>query len=64
MKTSTTKETEGKAQEQSEQLGTQKKWDLFIAEEPYGFVHATSEADALSQVARFNRPFRAVPAQI
>lgn len=62
MKTNTTKETGRRAQEQSEQVGTarQRKWNLFIGDEPYGFVHASSEAEALDRVAAFKRPFRAV----
>jgi len=60
--TNTTKKTEVKARGQSEQSGTgrQKKWNLFIGEECYGFVHAASEAEALAKVAPFKRPFRAV----
>lgn len=62
MKTNTTIKTEGRAQEQSEQVGTarQQKWNLYIGDEPYGFVHATSQAEALDRVAAFKRPFRAV----
>lgn len=61
MKTNTTNQTSRRAQEQSEQSGTrQKKWNLFIGEEIYGFVHAGSEAEALERVAAFKRPFRAV----
>ena len=61
MKTNTTKKTEVKARGQSEQSGTrQQKWNLFIGEECYGFVHATSEEEALAKVAPFKRPFRAV----
>ncbi|GEM_PF-1103080 len=47
---------------QSQQAGSQIKWNLFIGDEPYGFVHATSEAEALDRVRAFKRPFRAVPA--
>jgi hypothetical protein len=61
MKTNTTNQTGEKARGQSEQSGTrQKKWNLFIGEECYGFVHAASEAEALAKVAPFKRPFRAV----
>ena len=45
-----------------EQVGKQIKWNLFIGNEPYGFVHASSEAEALDRVRAFKRPFRAVPA--
>ena len=38
---------------------TQKKWNLFIGDEPYGFVHASSEREALDRVAAFRKPFRA-----
>jgi len=37
----------------------QQKWNLFIGQEPYGFVHACSEHEALDRVAAFKRPFRA-----
>ena len=47
----------------SQQLNKQIKWNLFIGDEPYGFVHASSEAEALERVRAFKRPFRAVPAQ-
>ena len=60
MNTNTTIKTAGKALEQSEQVGTQRKWNLFIGEEAYGFVHAASEAEALDRVAAFRKPFRAV----
>jgi len=61
MKTNTTNQTEGaRARVQSEQSRTQRKWNLFIGNEPYGFVHATTEAEALERVAAFKRPFRAV----
>ena len=40
--------------------GEQRKWNLFIGDEPYGFVHASSEREALDRVAAFKRPFRAV----
>ena len=46
----------------SEQVSKQIKWNLFIGDEPYGFVHASSEAEALDRVRAFKRPFRAVPA--
>jgi hypothetical protein len=46
----------------SEQVSKQGKWNLFIGDEPYGFVHASSEAEALDRVRAFKRPFRAVPA--
>jgi len=62
VKTNTTTKTERRAQEQSEQVTTQIKWNLFIGDEPYGFVHASSEAEALDRVRAFKRPFRAVPA--
>jgi hypothetical protein len=45
-----------------EQGGKQIKWALFIGDECYGFVHASSEAEALDRVRAFKRPFRAVPA--
>jgi hypothetical protein len=38
----------------------QQKWNLFIGDGPYGFVHASSEAEALDRVAAFKKPFRAV----
>ena len=47
----------------SQQVNRQIKWNLFIGDEPYGFVHASSEAEALDRVRAFKRPFRAVPAQ-
>jgi hypothetical protein len=37
----------------------QQKWNLYIGEEPYGFVHAGTEREALDRVAAFKRPFRA-----
>ena len=40
----------------------QQRWNLFVGSEPYGFVHASSEAEALDRVVGFNKPFRAVPA--
>jgi hypothetical protein len=46
----------------SEQVSKQGKWNLFIGDEPYGFVHASSEAEALDRVRAFKLPFRAVPA--
>ena len=58
MKTNTTFQSGKRAQVQSEQLGTQRKWLLFVGEELYGFVHACSEAEALDRVAAFQRPFR------
>ena len=58
MKTNTTFQSGGTAQVQSEQLGTRRKWLLFVGQELYGFVHARSEAEALDRVARFQRPFR------
>jgi hypothetical protein len=59
MKTNTTISAGDGARVQSEQSGTQKKWNLFIGNEPYGFVHANSEAEALDRVAAFRKPFRA-----
>lgn len=44
------------------ELKQQMKWNLFIGDEPYGFVHASSEQEALDRVAAFKKPFRAVPA--
>ena len=58
MKTNTTFQSGVRAQVQSEQLGTQRKWLLFVGEELYGFVHACTEAEALDRVAAFKRPFR------
>jgi hypothetical protein len=49
-------------QSRPEQVSKQIKWNLFIADEPYGFVHASSEAEALDRVRAFKRPFRAIPA--
>ena len=49
-------------QSQTEQVSKQIKWNLLIGDEPYGFVHASSEAEALDRVRAFKRPFRAVPA--
>ncbi|HNR71746.1 MAG TPA: hypothetical protein PKJ00_10235 [Verrucomicrobiota bacterium] len=63
MKTNTTNQTENEgAQLRSEQSGKQRKYNLFVGEEVYGFVHASSEAEALDRVAAFKKPFRAVPA--
>ena len=59
MKTNTTFQSGEGARVQSEQLGTQSKWLLFVGEELYGFVHACTEAEALDRVAKFQRPFRA-----
>jgi len=60
MKTNTTISAGEGARVQSEQLSTPRKWDLFIGNEPFGFVHASSEREALDRVAAFQRPFRAV----
>ena len=49
-------------QSRPEQVSKQIKWNLLIGDEPYGFVHASSEAEALDRVRAFKRPFRAVPA--
>ena len=49
-------------QSRTEQVSKQIKWNLLIGDEPYGFVHASSEAEALDRVRAFKRPFRAVPA--
>jgi hypothetical protein len=57
MKTHTDSETSIKAPEHPET--NQQKWNLFIGEEPYGFVNASSEREALDRVAAFKRPFRA-----
>jgi hypothetical protein len=56
-----TKQIQG-LQSRPEQVGTakQRKWNLFIGDEPYGFVHANSQAEALDRVAAFKKPFRAV----
>ncbi len=62
MKTHTDNEFRLRAPSQPE-LKQQKKWNLFIGDEPYGFVHASSEAEALDRVAAFKRPFRAEPAK-
>jgi hypothetical protein len=60
MKTQTTEiQNQGS---QSQLVSKQIKWNLFIGDEPYGFVHASSEAEALDRVRAFKRPFRAVPA--
>jgi N-formylglutamate amidohydrolase len=49
------------AQLRSEQSRRQqRKYNLFVGEEIYGFVHASSEAEALDRVAAFKKPFRAV----
>jgi len=37
----------------------QQKWNLFLGTECYGFVHASSEAEALDRVRAFGKPFRA-----
>ena len=64
MNTNTTKTSDGEARGQSEQcIKPQRKWNLFIGDEPYGFVHATSEQEALDRVSAFKRPFRAVLAE-
>ena len=63
MKTNTTFQSGEGARVQSEQLGTQRTWLLFVGEELYGFVHAGFEAEALDCVAAFQRPFRAELAQ-
>jgi len=47
-------------QSRTEQGGTQRKWSLFIGNECYGFVHASSKAEALDRVTAFKKPFRAV----
>jgi hypothetical protein len=59
MNTNTTNQTEEKARVRSEYEGTgrQRKWNLFIGEEPYGFVHANAEA--VDRVAAFKKPIRA-----
>jgi hypothetical protein len=49
-------------QSRSEQVSKQIKWNLFVGDECYGFVHASSETEALDRVRAFKRPFRAVPA--
>jgi len=58
IKSPTDQNAEVQAQSQSELK--QRKWNLFMGEEPYGFVHASSEAEALDRVRAFRRPFRAV----
>ena len=62
MKTNTTNQDqqEGLRSNPNKSGTQQKKWNLFIGEEVYGFVHAASEAEALARVAAFKRPFRAV----
>ena len=57
MKTHTDSNTSIKAPAHPEL--TQRKWNLFIGDEPYGFVHASNEREALDRVAAFKRPFRA-----
>lgn len=57
MKTHTDSETSIKAPGHPE--AKQQKWNLFIGNEPYGFVHASSEREALDRVAAFKKPFRA-----
>jgi len=57
MKTNTDNELKIKAPSHPELK--QQKWNLFIGQEPYGFVHACSEREALDRVAAFKRPFRA-----
>jgi N-formylglutamate amidohydrolase len=60
MKTNTTNQAKNEgAQLRSEQSGKQQKYNLFVGEEIYGFVHASSEAEALDRVAAFRKPFRA-----
>ena len=60
-KTMKTQISEIQNQESQSQPGSKQiKWNLFIGDEPYGFVHASSEAEALDRVRAFNRPFRAV----
>ncbi len=61
MKTHTDNEFKLRAPSQPELK--QQKWNLYIGDEPYGFVHASSEAEALDRVAAFKRPFRAEPAK-
>ena len=57
MKTDTHNELRLKAPSHPERR--QPKWNLFIGQEPYGFVHAGSEREALDRVAGFKKPFRA-----
>ena len=45
-----------------EQVNKQVKWNLFVGDECYGSVHASSETEALDRVRAFKLPFRAVPA--
>jgi hypothetical protein len=56
MKTNTDSELRLKAPSHPELR--QQKWNLFIGDQPYGFVHASSEREALDRVAAFKRPFR------
>jgi hypothetical protein len=57
MKTNTDTELRLKAPSHPELK--QQRWNLFVGDEPYGFVHASSEQEALDRVAAFKRPFRA-----
>jgi hypothetical protein len=47
----------GEAQLQPEMK--QRRWDLFLGNECYGFVHAVSAQEALDRVAAFKKPFTA-----
>jgi hypothetical protein len=58
MKTNATFQSDEGARVQSEQLGTQRKWLLFVGQELCGILHARTEAEALDRVAKFQRPFR------
>jgi hypothetical protein len=61
MKTNTTNQTgnEG-AQLRSEQSGKRQKYNLFVGEEIYGFLHANSQAEALARIAVLRKPFRII----
>ena len=58
MKTNTDTELRLKAPSHPELK--QQRWNLFVGDEPYGFVHAASEQEALDRVAAVGKPFRAV----
>ena len=55
--TETTTRIAAPVQSQSANLG--RKYNLFLGNECYGFVHAHSEQEALYRVAAFGKPFTA-----
>ncbi len=51
------REKTGEAQLQPEMK--QRRWDLYLGNECYGFVHAHSAKEALDRVAALEKPFTA-----